>query len=176
MGINYKPLSEHLNQLSKDGNHNWETSFDEIEGILKNKLPSSASNHRSSWANTNKGPSRAWVTLGWKTRKVDMSAKTLAFRYIGDALITKKSPNKIPMNKPASREGLITESAPMMSVDVATKQDIQTLGDNLTSKMDVQKKEMDIEHIELKQAMLKHQIVTAICIVIAVVLLGKFLT
>lgn len=142
MGISYIPLIEHLKKLSADGTHEWETSFDEIEGILQNKLPKSAFNHRSTWANSNNGNSFAWMRIGWKSRNVDMNAKTLTFWYVDNEPITKKSPKKKPMKKQSSRGGQTTEAAPMVSVDVASRKDIQALRKEITEKMDIQQKEM----------------------------------
>ena len=61
----------------------WQTTFEEIEGVLGFTLPASARLHRPWWANQENGGGHsqalAWTAAGWKTSKVDMSAGTLVF-------------------------------------------------------------------------------------------------
>jgi len=57
-------------------------SFDQIEGILKFKLPSSAYEDRRWWDHATEGnhvSQRAWSNAGWKIEGLDVNAKRVKF-------------------------------------------------------------------------------------------------
>jgi len=78
----YAPLYHHLRELSVQTNV-WDTTFGEIEKLLKFPLPNSARIHRPWWANQGErgGHSHAlaWEMAGWKTEQVDMIKETVVF-------------------------------------------------------------------------------------------------
>ncbi len=74
----YRKLHTHLRSLAIQ---EWRASFSEIEAVVGFKLPPSARRYPAWWANdTSHTHGRAWLTAGWKTAEVNMSAETLTFR------------------------------------------------------------------------------------------------
>jgi len=81
----YDPLRSHL-ECTK-GNR-WRGTFTEIENILGFALPHSARNHPAWWANENKAhqPQKlAWLTAGWRTANLNLTAETIEFVLDGSA-------------------------------------------------------------------------------------------
>lgn len=60
----------------------WSAKLNEIEDILGSKLPSSALNHRTWWANSggNLVHQNAWLQAGWSVEKADLSRGVVSFR------------------------------------------------------------------------------------------------
>jgi hypothetical protein len=75
----YDPLREYLEKQSKPL---ISMSFDEIERIIRDKLPPAAMHHRAWWSNNanNNVMTKAWRAAGFKSEQVDMEAGTLVFR------------------------------------------------------------------------------------------------
>lgn len=63
-------------------------TFEQIESLLGEALPSSARDHRSWWANDATGHShaRSWLTTGWRVEDVDLAAGNVTFRHTHNAL------------------------------------------------------------------------------------------
>jgi CBS domain-containing protein len=63
-------------------------SFDDIEAVLGEALPSSATTHRSWWNNdpSNHLQARAWLEAGWLVDDVDLAARVVLFRLSNAAL------------------------------------------------------------------------------------------
>jgi hypothetical protein len=61
-------------------------SFDQIEEILGNKLPESARQHRSWWANDSVGhvQSQQWLEVGWRVSYINMGEGRITFARIKD--------------------------------------------------------------------------------------------
>jgi hypothetical protein len=75
----YDPLRDYLEKQSRPL---ISMSFDEIERIIRDKLPPAAIHHRAWWSNnaTNNVMTKAWRNAGFKSEQVDMEAGTLVFR------------------------------------------------------------------------------------------------
>ncbi len=77
----YRDLYAHLCRLT---DHEWRTSFGEIESIIGYPLPPSARLHRPWWSNQSGGSGHsqalAWGAAGWETAEVDLENETLLFR------------------------------------------------------------------------------------------------
>jgi hypothetical protein len=60
-------------------------SFDEIERVIRSKLPSSATHHRAWWSNNeqNNVMTKAWKDAGFESEDVDMKGRRVAFRRVG---------------------------------------------------------------------------------------------
>jgi len=77
MPSKYAPLEKYLRELPPSQNE-MTLSFDQIEGILKFKLPSSAYEDERWWMREKEGNHvnvRAWVSAGWKVESVDVNEK-----------------------------------------------------------------------------------------------------
>lgn len=73
----YQRLANHLASLSTSP---WEATFAELEAIMGEDLPFSARAHRPWWANSDThSHAAAWMTVGWKTARVDLAAETVVF-------------------------------------------------------------------------------------------------
>lgn len=73
----YQRLANHLASLPTSP---WVTTFAEVEAIMGEELPRSAREHRPWWANSGAdSQSAAWMTVGWKTARVDLAAETVVF-------------------------------------------------------------------------------------------------
>jgi len=59
-------------------------SFDEIERVIRSKLPPSAMQHRAWWSNNaqNNVMTKAWKDAGFESQDVDMKGRRLAFRRV----------------------------------------------------------------------------------------------
>lgn len=73
----YQRLANHLASLRTSP---WVTTFAEVEAVMGEELPLSARKHRPWWANSGaESQSAAWMTVGWKTARVDLAAETVVF-------------------------------------------------------------------------------------------------
>lgn len=73
----YQRLANHLASLSTSP---WKATFAEVEAVMGEALPFSAREHRPWWGNSSAdGQSAAWMTVGWKTARVDLAAETVVF-------------------------------------------------------------------------------------------------
>ena len=73
----YMPLEKYLRDLPESQSA-VTLRFEEIEGILKTKLPSSAYEDRRWWDHAKEGnhvSARAWANAGWKIESLDVNAK-----------------------------------------------------------------------------------------------------
>ena len=63
-------------------------SFAQVEEILRAPLPPSAHRHPAWWANETSGThthSNSWMDVGYHTENLDLNARTVLFRKIGQA-------------------------------------------------------------------------------------------
>ena len=70
--------------LESTGNKEYNLSFDYIENVILGfKLPESAYKYKPWWANTPSGhsQSKAWLSIGWETSKVDLEEHRVTFLY-----------------------------------------------------------------------------------------------
>ena len=77
MAGKYAPLENYLRSLSADQKE-VKLSFEEIEEILKGKLPASAYEDERWWQHETEGNhvnKRAWANAGWKVESVDVTRK-----------------------------------------------------------------------------------------------------
>jgi hypothetical protein len=81
----YEPLKQYLEDISSTIGEK-SLSFDEIERILRFKLPKSAYEYRPWWENpssTTYHPyAQSWLGAGWKVDSVDQLDKRVHFRRI----------------------------------------------------------------------------------------------
>ena len=77
----YEPLTEFLRRQSHAVVR---MSFDEIERVIRSKLPPSATNHRAWWSNNaqNNVMTKAWKDAGFESEDVDMKGQRVAFRRV----------------------------------------------------------------------------------------------
>ncbi|PZV06550.1 MAG: DUF4268 domain-containing protein [Leptolyngbya sp.] len=61
-------------------------TFEKVENIIEDKLPPSARQHRSWWANTTVGhtQSQQWLEAGWRVSNVNISEERVVFSRIND--------------------------------------------------------------------------------------------
>ena len=82
----YQPLHDYLTHLPTT-TADVTLRFDEVEHILGERLPASASQHRPWWANpTNKRDhpyAQAWLAAGWRVDAVDLTRRWVRFRRSG---------------------------------------------------------------------------------------------
>ncbi|MBI3738176.1 MAG: hypothetical protein HY258_03925 [Chloroflexi bacterium] len=77
----YTPFEKYLYDLPKS-TREIRLSFEQIEKILKSKLPSSAYEDRRWWDHETEGnhrSKRAWVNAGWKIASLDVKKKWVKF-------------------------------------------------------------------------------------------------
>lgn len=77
MAGKYEPLERYLSNLPKS-QRKVVLGFEEIEGILKTRLPSSAYEDRRWWDHETEGNhinARAWAKAGWKIEEVNFMEK-----------------------------------------------------------------------------------------------------
>ena len=81
MAGKYTPLEQYLRELPAD--HREVTlGFEEIEGILNQKLPASAYEDQRWWQHATEGnhrSSRSWSNAGWKVETLDVTARWVKF-------------------------------------------------------------------------------------------------
>ncbi len=77
MGV-YEPLTRYL--ASQSGRE-MPVTFTQLETILGRKLPNSAYKHEEFWTNNPTGHvhAKAWRSAGWKTRNINLTARTVIF-------------------------------------------------------------------------------------------------
>jgi hypothetical protein len=76
----YSSLSQHLSALTAS---TVSLTFSEIEGIISDKLPSSAFKHHAWWANESGGThtwAHLWQAAGWLKDTVDFDRQVVTFR------------------------------------------------------------------------------------------------
>ena len=80
----YAPLENYLRELPADQNE-VTLSFEQIEEILKSKLPASAYEDERWWRHETDGNhvnKRAWANAGWKVGSVDFQSKQVKFHHV----------------------------------------------------------------------------------------------
>jgi hypothetical protein len=81
MAGKYMPLENYLRDLPTSLRE-VTLGFEQIEGILNNKLPSSAYEDQRWWEHETEGNhinKRAWSNAGWKVESLDVSKKWVKF-------------------------------------------------------------------------------------------------
>lgn len=77
----YTPFENYLRELPASQKE--ETlRFEQIEGILKSKLPASAYEDERWWEHETEGNhrnTRSWANAGWKIESLDVNAKRVKF-------------------------------------------------------------------------------------------------
>lgn len=78
----YDALEDYLRGLQVSS---WRASFDQIENVLKTKLPNSAHKYQAWWSNnpSNSVMTKSWLRAGWKTEQVDVPGQAVTFRKVG---------------------------------------------------------------------------------------------
>jgi hypothetical protein len=87
MAGKYTPLENYLRELPAS-QQEVRLGFEQIEGILNNKLPSSAYEDQRWWEHEKEGNhvnTRAWINAGWKVDEVNFSEKWV--KLVRDATI-----------------------------------------------------------------------------------------
>lgn len=73
----YRFLADYLHESGEDSIR---LSFEQIEQILKTKLPGSAYNHRAFWANTTSHSiALSWLNVGYQTVEVNIPQRYIVF-------------------------------------------------------------------------------------------------
>ncbi len=79
----YQPLHDYLSNLPATS-ADVTLRFDEVENILGDRLPVSASQHRPWWANDlstkTHTHAQAWLAAGWRVDGVDLTQHWVRFR------------------------------------------------------------------------------------------------
>jgi hypothetical protein len=85
----YEPLGQFLKEQPME---EVPISFSDIERVIGNRLPHSAYVHRPWWSNnpSNSAMTKVWLDAGFRTERVDMTAKKLVFKR------SNKSPTETP--------------------------------------------------------------------------------
>jgi hypothetical protein len=81
MAGKYVPLENYLRNLPVS-QREVKLGFEQIEGILNNKLPSSAYEDRRWWDHETEGNHvnlRAWANAGWQVESLDVREKWVKF-------------------------------------------------------------------------------------------------
>ena len=81
MAGKYTPLENYLRDLPAS-QREVRLGFEQIEGILNNKLPSSAYEDQRWWEHETEGShvnTRAWTNTGWKVASLDVNKKWVKF-------------------------------------------------------------------------------------------------
>jgi hypothetical protein len=81
MARKYLPLENYLGDLPAN-QREVTLGFEQIEGILNNKLPASAYEDQRWWEHETEGNHinlRAWTIAGWKVKSVDVKAQMVIF-------------------------------------------------------------------------------------------------
>jgi hypothetical protein len=85
----YQPLTAHLRSQRSE---QVRMTFADIERVIGEKLPASASNYRAWWSNnpSNNEMTRAWLEAGFRSEQVDISGRKVVFRRLppGPAAVT----------------------------------------------------------------------------------------
>ena len=82
----YAPLTLWLQGQVETGLNKRVLTFEEVENIIEDKLPPSARQHRSWWANATVGhtQSQQWLEAGWRVSNVNISEERVVFSRIDD--------------------------------------------------------------------------------------------
>jgi len=76
----YEALGDFLRQQSND---RVPMTFDDVERIIGQKLPRSASDYREWWANdATRVNAQVWLAAGFESEQVDMSGRKLVFARV----------------------------------------------------------------------------------------------
>ena len=81
MAGKYTPLENYLHDLSSDQKE-ITLSFQQIEAILNNNLPSSAYEDQRWWEHETEGNhrnTRSWSNAGWRVQSLDVHAQWVKF-------------------------------------------------------------------------------------------------
>jgi hypothetical protein len=81
MAGKYRPLENYLRDLPAN-QREVTLGFEQIEGLLNNKLPPSAYEDQRWWEHETEGnhvSKRAWANAGWKVESLDVSKKWVKF-------------------------------------------------------------------------------------------------
>jgi hypothetical protein len=84
MAGKYMPLEKYLRELPANLSE-VTLGFEQIEGILNNKLPASAYEDQRWWEHETEGNhinQRAWTTAGWEINSLDVKAQMVKFTRI----------------------------------------------------------------------------------------------
>lgn len=84
MAGKYFPLEQHLKALP-DETRDVTMSFEQIEQIINDKLPTSAYKYQAWWANEIGGShvqAHFWMDVGWKVDTVDLKKKWARFQRV----------------------------------------------------------------------------------------------
>ncbi len=89
IGLNesrYAPLAIWLQTQTGTHQKNLLLSFEQIEKIIDDKLPPSARQHRTWWANDSVShtQSQQWIEVGWRVSSVNMREERVVFSLMGD--------------------------------------------------------------------------------------------
>ena len=81
----YEPLEIYLLTRQAD---EVAATFAEIESIIGARLPNTAHTHRAWWSNnpSNNVMTKSWLSAGYQTERVDMTARKLVFRRRGNGV------------------------------------------------------------------------------------------
>lgn len=83
---NYLPLSQYLQKQDALGKTQVLLTFQEIENILRRRLPPTARKNKTWWANSKTEKSRqcsAWLDYGWVKEEVDLDKAVVTFQKNG---------------------------------------------------------------------------------------------
>ena len=72
----YEPLGEYLQKTKKD---EITLTFSQIEEIIEDNLPVSASKYQAWWVNGGHAHSDAWTEYGYKTSELDLAGRKVTF-------------------------------------------------------------------------------------------------
>ena len=85
MAGKYTPFENYLHDLP-ESQKEITLDFEQIEGILKDKLPASAYEDRRWWDHETEGNhvnKRAWANAGWRVESLDVNAQWVKFVRVG---------------------------------------------------------------------------------------------
>lgn len=79
----YTPLQTFLKEKMQNGVTDLVLTFTQIEQLINSKLPDSAREHRTWWANTHPVVyPKPWTHVGWMTYDVNMSGEQVFFTCV----------------------------------------------------------------------------------------------
>jgi hypothetical protein len=98
----YAPLGEFLRNRTAD---QVSMSFADVERITGAKLPAKARSDSAWWSNepAKNAMAKVWLAAGFQAERVDVNARLLVFRRIGQADQTKDTPSKPQRYSPENR-------------------------------------------------------------------------
>ncbi len=103
----YQPLRLHLTGVAGD---RIRLSFEEIERILRFRLPNSARQYAPWWANTGGShiQADAWMSAGWRTAQVDVPGAQVTFERVA----SRPAPAAVAASQHAAQAGVEDSGAP----------------------------------------------------------------